>query len=776
MASPAANAPFPGSPSPRVGNLPLALTPLVGREDDIAAVGTLVRRTGMRLLTLVGPGGVGKTRLAMEVARQANSDDFDQVGVASLAAIQNPALVPQAIAHALSVPADSDQTVLGRIQEGIAGRRVLLVLDNMEHLPAAGPMVVDLLANCPGMTVLGTSRARLNVSGERLYPVHPLGTPAAVSLFVQRAEAVAPDFHLNTTTQPMIEAICLRIDGLPLAIELAAARLTVLSLPELLARLAHPLPLLTGGPRDAPDRHRTMRDVIAWSYDLLSEDTRTVFWRLGVFVGGFTIDAAESVAGIVPILPHLETLVTSSLITRIADVGGVPRFAMLETIRQFALEQLIASNHESEIRSRHARHFATAIDAELPYQDGPDQRATHDRIEAELQNCRAALTWALDNEAAEVGILLAGALWRTWCYGASFGTKPFLERLAEGRSWLDRMLAMRDGLPLPLLTEALAGASRLSGVSGDWDAARAWAEELQERARAEPVPYATFWAGILLGILEMQRGNHDAAAAMFQQAVDAAPEIRNPESALTQALKGLSAAEDRRGNHQEALAQARRAVLMGRASGNPGETAAAAHHYALLQRARGNWPETIRGLREALGLETNLRSGDATSFLLVHLALAAIDAGYPAEAVVFLARADPLGDDHRYRPDQDAAIRRSRERLGEPAFSAAWDRGTALGWEAVLAEAASLADKIEAERRGAAKAPTAGHDGERFGLTRRELEVLRLLAEGRSNRAIAEELSLSERTVEHHLLHTYTKLGLESRAAAVAFALRHGLA
>jgi predicted ATPase/DNA-binding CsgD family transcriptional regulator len=675
----------------------------------------------------------------------------------------------------MGVPNTPGQPIMARLGAYLRDHRLVMALDNFEHLLDAAPLITDLMDQSESLTVLVTSRARLNLSGEHVFPVRPLASDASVDLFGQRAKAITPGFDLTPELLPTIDAICTQLDRLPLAIELAAARIAVLAPAALLDRLSDPLSLLTGGPRDAPDRQRTMRSVIAWSIDLLPAEVQVLFRRLGVFVGGFTFEAAAAVTGVDnDVLDGLETLIASSLLTTSPAAGGVPRFAMLETIREFALDRLTASGEEATARSRHAAHYMRATESELPNQDGPGVRAAHDRIEADMQNCRAALTWSLERGETEIGIRLAGALWRTWLYNSAFDGGAWQERTTEGRLWLDKTLARRDGLPLSVVTEALAGAAQLANLSHDFLAAQSWAEELQARAQAQPYAYATFWAGMIMGHLAAGRQEYDTARAWYVQAIQAAPGIRNPESGLSQVLAMKADAERLSGHDTDAIADFEHSMALARVSGNSFAISLAAAYFGRFLHQRGDLQRATRILGEALASNLHERRFDAATSTAVEITRIAIEAGFATRAVAVVAAARPLPTIYfgGIESIHDDEVARAVQGLSSRADAAAPDDSLPIDWHDVLTEIEALAQAI-GERAAQGEIP---RQVSRFGLTPRELEVTKLLAAGRSNRAIAEQLSLSQRTIEHHVLHILTKLGLESRSAVAAFAVRNDLA
>jgi predicted ATPase/DNA-binding SARP family transcriptional activator len=451
------HAPDPASPQPHsrrqpgatLHNLPAHSTPLIGREAQLAEVGEMLRRPEVRLLTLTGAGGTGKTRLALQVAHDALADYSDGVYFVALAPVRDPALVVSTIAKTLGVIQSGDEPLLETVKYALGQRRLLLVLDNFEQVSSAAPAVGELLAASPNLAVLVTSRASLRLSGEHEYPVPPMMVPGpedlpllerlgqveTVRLFVERARQVRPDFSLTEQAAPAVAEICARLDGLPLAVELAAARVRMLSPQAIVARLGHGLQFLTGGARDLPARQRTMRATIAWSHELLAEDERAILAQLAVFAGSFTLEVAEEVVELpsgAPVLDGLESLVSQNLL-QVSATTPESRFTMLETVREYALERLAASGAGAQESAceRHARAYLALAEASEAGLCGPEAGGWVDRLEAEHDNLRAALAWSMDR-AVDLGPRLAGALARFWQTRFYF---------SEGRDWLDLALA-----------------------------------------------------------------------------------------------------------------------------------------------------------------------------------------------------------------------------------------------------------------------------------------------------------------------------------------------
>ncbi len=483
----------------RPNNLPAQPNPLVGRTAELAQLRSLLTSGETRLVTLTGPGGIGKTRLAMHAAADLLDAFPDGAFVVELAPLTDPALVPGAIVQALGVAEEPAQPTVGNLIGYLRDRRLLLVLDNVEHLVDAAPVVGELLAACPQLVVLATSRVRLALRWERTFAVNPLEVPESgqvsspeslsqyesVRLFIDRAVAVRPEFTVNNRNAPAVAAICVRLEGLPLAIELAAARIALLPPEAMLRRLDQRLPLLTGGYRDLPARQRTLHGAIAWSYELLSAGEQALFRRLAVFAGGATLEAIESVAADSvdqDVMTGVEALVDHSLLRRV-DIPGETRFTMLETIREYAWRQLKATGEDGEIRERHAAFHASLAATASPELDGPDQGTWLDRLEREHDNLRGTLEWLLASD-PERALQLAADVWWLWLVRGY---------LREGMTWLDRALAASAPDASLARVRVLNGACALASELADPEQGRRYGEESLALSRelGDPVRIAS---------------------------------------------------------------------------------------------------------------------------------------------------------------------------------------------------------------------------------------------------------------------------------------------
>ena len=760
-------------------SLPRPLTSFVGREAEIQSITELLRSSA-RLVTVTGPGGAGKTRLAIEAAAALRSA-FAGCHFVTLAAIRDSELVVPTIARALGVREMGENPLLHRLVDHIGGGSLLLLLDNFEQVAAAAPAITQLLERCPGLKAIVTSRNLLHVSGEHQLRIRPLPLPdprpncpagelvraPAVALFVDRARAADPTFELADGNASTVIAICTRVDCLPLAIELAAAHIRFLSPTAILVHLERRLDLLTDGPRDQPARLQSMRDTIAWSYDLLPPDLQSLFLAACVFTGGFTSDAIASVADTAAGPGEAGTLargalVDASLLVPEPGPSGEPRYFVLETIREFGLDRLAARPDLENLHARHAAYFlALAESAEAPLIASGASRWVA-RLATERANLRTAVEWSLAHRGAIAVLRLAGTL-----LSLSYARGEPAEALA----WLEAALAQASVAPPDARADGYFVASALAQVQGEFARSRALCTQSLGAADAHGYALGRVRALTGLGITAEWMGDLEAAATHYAAASTAATDVadRRLHHWTVLPIANLADVALLRGDHVAAMALGEQAVNLWRGEGYVWGIAQALGTVAAAARERGEIGRAGQLYAEALDHWLGCFDGRGIAGTIAGIAGLAASLDRVEHAARLLgaawAIADALGV--RFMAHHLSAERiraQVRERLSPARFDERWKSAKALGLDAAVAEARLVLRWSEAS-------PRAAH-----GLTPREIDVLRLISAGRSDREIATALAISPRTVQSHVSSLFTKLGASTRAEAAALGVRKGIA
>lgn len=764
-------------------NLPTQVTSFIGREREIAEIQRELQHT--RLMTLTGAGGCGKSRLALQIAPCVVDAYADGVWFVELAPLSDALLVPKAVASTLGIPENLGLPLTETLERHFKAKELLLILDNCEHvLSACAQLANALLRACPNLRILATSREGLGIAGELSYIVPGLSLPdsrhlpdceslrqfEAVRLFVDRASFSQPGFVLTEINGPAVAQVCSSLDGIPLAIELAAARIKGLSVEQIASRLDDRFRLLLDGSRTALPRHQTLRATVDWSHSLLSEPEQVLFRRVSVFAGGFTLEAVEGICGgdTVPapeILNLLLRLVGKSLVIA-SGRGAQTRYRLLETMRQYAWQKFMDAGESDEVRRRHLVWYLGLAEQSASKVRGPEQQVWLDRLEDEHDNLRTALEWSQTDPAhAENGLRLATALYTFWVFHGHF---------SEGRRWLEATLPPVGKIPSQVRAKAIPYVALMALWQGDYGPATDLARQGLTAARKMGDKDALVGCRRVLGHVALHRGDYGEASKLFQDAIDLSRKL-NDTWLLGITLGDLQFVARDQGDYEQAAALGSESLALFRKMGDKHYTAWALRNLGLVALRRGDHKQTSRFCRDGLTLSRETGNIWIVEQCLMGLAGATTMEGQYKQAAMLFAAAETLRTSlgrRRSRADQadyEKRVASTRAKLGETAFTDAWTQGTRMTLEEAVGAALAPSEIL----------PAAGPEkvGSRHAslFTPRECEVVALVAQGLSNREIASRLVISERTADTHVQHILNKLGVGSRVQVTAWAVEHGL-